>query len=221
MSNKGNTEELPAGVSVRTEAGCIDVYENIFTPEISRKIIEIFEEANELEGCPCKFESAFVGHGTPGGDYRSNLTMNLGPHNNLYGEACSCRIHEVFIFLKEIFSSCVRHYCDKYEVEIAFDEGFQILKYSPGKEYKAHCDYGPGAAEHRVVSGLIYINPDEYEGGGTYFQNYNVNIKPSSPAVALFPSNYAYTHRAKAVLDGVKYAIVTWLGPPWMRPPNG
>lgn len=210
MDNNG----LPVGTSVRTEGGCIDVYENIFSIDISKKIIEIIEEANNIPECPCKLNTAYIGEGEPGGNFRSNLAMSLGPHSSVSGEQCSCGTQDVLIYLKEIFSQCVRFYCEKYQLDIAFDEGFQVLKYSPGKEYKAHCDYGPGA-EHRVLSGLIYINPHEYEGGGTYFENFKINIKPSTPSIALFPSNYAYTHRAKAVLDGVKYAVVTWLGPPW------
>lgn len=220
MSNV-DIEPLPNGAVVKTEAGCIDVYENIFSQEISKKIIDIIEEANSIDGCPCKFNDAFIGSGIHGGDFRSNQTMNLGEHESLYGGPCSCRIPEVSLYLQDIFSQCVRNYCQKYDLDIAFDEGFQILKYHPGKEYKAHCDYGPGTAEHRVLSGLIYLNPSEYHGGGTYFTNFDINIKPSTPSVALFPSNYAYTHRAKAVLEGIKYAVVTWLGPSWARRPNG
>lgn len=215
MQNNG----LPNDVVVRTEAGCIDIYENIFSKDISKKIIEIIEEATKITECPFSFDISYIGNGAPGGDFRSNLSMTLDIHNNISDEPCSCRIQEVFTYLREIFSQCVRFYCEKYKVEIAFDEGFQMLKYSPGKEYKAHCDYGPGS-EHRVLSGVIYINPSEYDGGGTYFENFKVNIKPSTPSIALFPSNYAYTHRAKAVLDGIKYAVVTWLGPPWEMKQN-
>ena len=45
-----------------------------------------------------------------------------------------------------------------------------------------------------------------------YFEE---NIKPEAPALVLFPSNYAYAHRAMPVIKGTKYAIVTWLGHPF------
>ena len=44
------------------------------------------------------------------------------------------------------------------------------------------------------------------------FSNGCENIKPEKPALVLFPSNYAYTHRAMPVVEGTKYAVVTWLG---------
>jgi len=210
--------QLPAGITVSTEAGCIDIFNNVFSEEISNKIIEIFEEADNISDCPIKYSDALVGNNEPGGEIRSNLILPVQNHYSNSGEQCSCRINDALSFIQEIFSSCVRHYCEKYNLEIAFDEGFQLLKYYPGKEYKPHCDYGPGS-DWRVLSGLIYLNPSKYEGGATYFVNYQTNINPQSPSIVLFPSNYAYTHRARAVLSGVKYAIVTWMGPPWTSMP--
>lgn len=208
--------ELPENIVVTTEAGCIDIFENVFSKDISKKIIEIVEESNELLECPILYSNASIGDGRPGGSIRSNLLLEIIPHLNNFDQPCSCRIQEIHAFIQEIFAKCVRYYSEKYEIEIAYDEGFQLLKYSPGKEYKPHCDQGPGV-EWRVLSGLILLNPDEYEGGATYFNNYDINIKPKNPSIVLFPSNYAYTHRARAVLDGTKYAIVTWFGPPWMN----
>lgn len=180
--------------------------------ETSKKMIKIFEDAHESSSCPASYGPAHVGNeGALGGDVRSNLVMPVDYHDNELGDPCSCGMHEAMDFLRDIYVSCVNHYQEKYDVEIGFDEGFQLLKYGPGKEYKPHTDWGPGF-EHRIVSGLIYLNPGEYEGGGTYFLNYNTLISPSTPSIALFPSNYAYKHRAKAVLSGNKYAIVTWMG---------
>ena len=142
--------------------------------------------------------------------------MDLYNHNNIYNEACQCEVNNIHNFIKEKLSICVRHYSSKYGVEIAFDEGLQLLKYGPGKQYKPHTDYGPGA-EHRVLSGLIYLNPGEYLGGGTYFTNFDYLVDPQTPTLALFPSNYAYQHAARPVFDGFKYAIVTWFGPPWFE----
>ena len=37
-------------------------------------------------------------------------------------------------------------------------------------------------------------------------------VKPDTPSLVLFPSNYAYSHTALPVDSGTKYALVTWLG---------
>jgi len=106
----------------------------------------------------------------------------------------------------------VNKYTEKYEFPIMFDEGYTILRYKGGQEYKGHSDYAPHIP--RYLSALILLNPSEYDGGGTYFEHFDVNIKPDKPSLVLFPSNYAYTHRAMPVIKGQKYAIVTWLGHP-------
>ena len=72
----------------------------------------------------------------------------------------------------------VGKYTDKYEFSIDFDEGFTLLRYKGGQEYKAHCDYAPHIPRH--LSALILLNPTEYEGGGTYFEHFEENIKPEA-----------------------------------------
>jgi hypothetical protein len=203
------------GVEVKTFAGAIDVYQNIFNKDTAKEMVSSFEEANSNPLCPLSYSNAKIGDNHDGGSIRSNVIMGLNYHNDIYNNECTCKINSILNFLKEKLSTFVTIYSEKYEVEIAFDEGLQLLKYGPGKQYKAHTDYGPWGAEHRVVSGLIYINPGEYLGGGTQFVNFQETIMPETPSIALFPSNYAYRHAAQPVFEGYKYAIVTWFGPPW------
>jgi hypothetical protein len=205
---------IPDDVKIETVAGVIDIYSGIFTKEISKKIIELFESADSNPLCPLSYSDARVGLNDHGGSIRSNLVMGIEEHNDKNGDECNCSLNEIILFIREKLSTFVRYYSSKYDIDIAFDEGLQVLKYSPGKQYKPHTDYGPGA-EHRVLSGLIYMNPGEYLGGGTHFVNFDYTIDPKEPALALFPSNYAYQHSARPVFDGYKYAIVTWFGPPW------
>jgi hypothetical protein len=206
---------LPDEIKIKTSAGAINLYQNIFTKQTGLELIEAFENCNKDPMCPLTYSNASIGSGEDGGNIRSNLVMNLVHHSNVYNTECVCKVNSIIDFIKEKLSLFVRHYSEKYNVEIAFDEGLQLLKYSPGKRYKAHTDYGPNGAEHRVLSGLIYLNPGEYLGGGTYFVNFEEMINPESPSLALFPSNYAYQHAAQPVFEGYKYAIVTWFGPPW------
>lgn len=210
-----NPISIPDDINHKTIAGVIEIFENIFTKDVSKKIIDNIEEANKNPLCPIKYQNAQIGNGADGGNIRSNLTMSIYQHNTINDLECNCEINSIFSFIKEKLSLFVRYYSYKYDVEIAFDEGLQVLKYAPGKEYKAHIDYGPGEADHRVLSGLIYINPGDYLGGGTHFVNFDYTIQPDKPTLALFPSNYAYKHAARPVFDGYKYAIVTWFGPPW------
>jgi predicted 2-oxoglutarate/Fe(II)-dependent dioxygenase YbiX len=110
--------------------------------------------------------------------------------------------------VKEYFIKSVDHYCEQFNLSITQDEGLNLLRYSGTNKYDFHTD--GDWTMYRVLSGLIYLNPQDYEGGETYFKNFDLSIHPESPAIVLFPSNYAYLHAAMPVTKGTKYILVTW-----------
>lgn len=89
------------------------------------------------------------------------------------------------------------------------DEGYQALRYEPGQFYKVHED--DSRTKRRMVSGIIYLN-DNYEGGELYFPLIDHLHKPKANTALLFPSNFVFRHEARPVLEGTKYALVTWFG---------
>lgn len=111
--------------------------------------------------------------------------------------------------VKEVFVPCVDNYCERMEVVVNQDEGLNLLRYSPGGKYDFHSD--SDWTLYRNVSALIYLNPTEYDGGETYFKNFDLNVKPEAPSIVLFPANYAYRHSAMPVKSGEKYVFVTWM----------
>lgn len=87
------------------------------------------------------------------------------------------------------------------------DEGYSLLRYQVGGEYKPHVDRA--AANVRIVSGLIYLN-DDFEGGDLFFPRHQLTVKPRTGMVVLFPSIHTHLHASLPIKSGVKYAIVTW-----------
>lgn len=110
--------------------------------------------------------------------------------------------------VKRIMIDCVNHYMKYHEINVTQDEGLDLLRYEVNNKYDYHTDTDWNM--YRTVSVLIYLNPSEYEGGETHFKHFDLNVKPESPAIVVFPSNYAYQHSAKPVTSGIKYVLVTW-----------
>ena len=204
------------------KAGTIHIYDDFLSDEQAKEIIKTTEEIDKSE-LKMGYISAKVGKGHEGGNIRSNMTFNLTEHaftdpsSRQYREAVKTDLDDYYLKCKQMqdliskkLQKYVGLYCEEYEIPIHFDEGFTILRYQGGQEYKSHCDYAPHIP--RYLSALILLNPQDYEGGGTYFEYFDENIKPDKPSLVLFPSNYAYAHRAMPVIKGTKYAIVTWLG---------
>jgi predicted 2-oxoglutarate/Fe(II)-dependent dioxygenase YbiX len=204
-------KDMPKEVTKDIFGGAIAIYNDIFTKEQAAEIIAAYEAIDQDVTSQVSFQGAKVGQGHDGGTVRSNQVMAIDSCDIVSKTAKDMQTATELI--RDRLGASVRDYCDSFDLHIAFDEGLQLLKYGPGKQYKAHCDRGPGH-EYRTLSAVMYLNPSEYEGGSTYFVHHDVNIHPQTPSIALFPSDYAYLHQAKPVISGTKYAVVTWLGEP-------
>jgi hypothetical protein len=112
-------------------------------------------------------------------------------------------------------SQIIWTYANEYGIENCAEfsnmEFIQLLHYSTeGGFYKSHSDSGPGM--QRIFSCILYLN-DVEDGGETYFNKFDISIKPKSGRMVLFPANFVYTHEAKTPKSNDKFAIVTWFNP--------
>lgn len=164
-----------------------------FPEDFAKDLINIFENDSRVN-----WKKSATGHeGNTNQDIRTSQEFSFE--------------HEMPIsagMVKEIFVKAVDDYCKNYDLSIMQDEGLTLLKYSGLEKYDFHTD--ASWTLYRVLSGLIYLNPQDYEGGETYFKNFDLSIHPEKPSIVLFPSNYAYLHAAMPVTKGKKYIMVTW-----------
>lgn len=106
-------------------------------------------------------------------------------------------------------------------------EGFQVLHYNVGAEYRAHFDYFPptdsGSAPHLAVAGqrvstlVMYLN-DVDEGGETYFPDVGVAVTPSKGGAAYFryfnqlgQLDPLTLHGGAPVVKGEKWIMTKWM----------
>lgn len=104
-------------------------------------------------------------------------------------------------------------------------EGFQVLHYAEGAEYKPHYDYFdpalPGTAQHtksggnRIATVLLYLNqPDE--GGETVFPDLGLKVQPLKGGALYFaypdPSPDSLSlHGGAPVVRGEKFVATKWI----------
>lgn len=193
--------ELTPNVTV---GGCIDIFENVWeNPDITIKTVE--ELASDKDSGVNWIRAGTIGAGVHQ-DMRTNSLMDLTTTCHTTNNPHIQGIHNKFYML---LLAGMASYSRKYEMHMPFvHEGYQLLRYGEGQEYKAHSDAGPGI--NRVVSALIYLNED-YAGGELEFVNFGIKVKPKAGMMILFPSDFAYRHIAHPIRKGKKYSLVTWI----------
>ena len=88
---------------------------------------------------------------------------------------------------------------------------FNIGKYMPGQHFqKLHCERAGLSTLHRLFAFMTYLN-DVKEGGSTYFNHYDLDIKPKKGLTLLWPAEWTHSHKGNVLKSGLKYIITGWL----------
>jgi hypothetical protein len=111
------------------------------------------------------------------------------------------------LFFKN-FHTVEQDYMSSYGVYWAWHEEWSVLKYGKGQHFTNHIDDHPNYP--RRTSTIYYLN-DNYTGGEINFPRFNLTIKPKANQMILFPSNYVYNHSVSPVIEGQRYAVVSWM----------
>ena len=184
--------------------GCIAIWRDIWpNPE---KTINTIESVTSKEISGIKFVPAFeFGPKGLADGRRTNYDLGLTNSSRINEE-----LRQINNKFMDLTLGAALYYSEKFAsgLPFYFEEGFNVLKYQTGEEYKAHFD-GP-TSSHRSFSPILYLN-DNYTGGELEFVHHNIKLKPTAGMFAMFPANFSYTHIAHPVQTGTKYAIVTWL----------
>ena len=104
-------------------------------------------------------------------------------------------------------------------------EGVQVLRYTPGTEYKPHYDYfdpdQPGTASllkrggQRVGTVVMYLS-EPVKGGGTTFPGVHLEVAPQRGNAVFFSYNRPHPctqtlHGGAPVIEGEKWIATKWL----------
>ena len=88
---------------------------------------------------------------------------------------------------------------------------FNIGKYEPGQHFqKIHCERTSLSTLHRLFAFMTYLN-DVEDGGSTYFNHYDLDIKPTKGLTLIWPAEWTHSHKGNVLKTGVKYIITGWL----------
>jgi hypothetical protein len=98
-------------------------------------------------------------------------------------------------------------YKNYYQIYTKTQESYGLLKYGIGQNFVNHID---DLDNTRKISMVYYMN-DNYSGGEIVFPRFDLTYKPEADEMLMFPSTYVYNHSVLPVVDGTRYAVVSWL----------
>lgn len=102
-----------------------------------------------------------------------------------------------------------------YKIENVYADLTQLIRWFDGMEQPVHADdmtnAGPGYEwfNHRHFGTIIYLN-DDYDGGKTYYPQYNFEITPKSGMLAIHPGDTDHFHGVTKITGNTRYTIASF-----------
>ena len=143
---------------------------------------------------------------------RSTSTIGI-PYSGIVQESPLTTFSEEFTInlnnlFFENFDPIEKDYKASYGIATVWHDQYGILKYGKDQFFTNHIDDHQDF--HRRISTIYYLN-DNYVGGEINFPRFGITFKPKANQMILFPSTYVYNHSVSPVIEGERYAVVSWL----------
>ncbi|MEE3952456.1 2OG-Fe(II) oxygenase [Peribacillus frigoritolerans] len=198
IGNKIKTEDREINVVARLEEPLIVVLENVLSDEECDGLIELSKN---------KMNRSKIGITHEENEIRTSSSMFFQENE-----------YDIITIIEKRISTIMN-------IPVEHGEGIQILKYTPGQEYKAHFDFftssSIAAKNNRISTIILYLNDVEH-GGETFFPKLNFSVFPRKGMAVYFEYFYNDKNLNELTLHGGAPVITgeKWVATQWMRRQN-
>ncbi|MEC1156019.1 2OG-Fe(II) oxygenase [Cytobacillus horneckiae] len=198
FNHKGNqikTEDRDVNILARFEEPLIVILDNVLSDEECNELIKMSKD---------KMERSKIGVIREVNQIRTSDGMFFQENEN-----------DTIIKIEKRISSIMN-------IPVEHGDGIQILKYTPGQEYKAHFDFfsstNRASINNRISTIVIYLNDVEH-GGETFFPKLNFSVSPKKGMAVYFEYFYNDKELKEQTLHGGAPVIAgeKWVATQWMR----
>ncbi|MFS0590483.1 2OG-Fe(II) oxygenase [Cytobacillus horneckiae] len=195
MGNQIKTEERDVNIIARFEEPLIVILDNVLSDEECNELIKMSKD---------KMERSKIGVIREVNQIRTSEGMFFQENEN-----------DTIIKIEKRISSIMN-------IPVEHGDGIQILKYTPGQEYKAHFDFfsstNRASINNRISTIVIYLNDVEH-GGETFFPKLNFSVSPKKGMAVYFEYFYNDKELNEQTLHGGAPVIAgeKWVATQWMR----
>ena len=177
---------------------------NIKDSELCKKIINLFENRKDLQTI------GVTGVGKKDEKIKKSIDISLSP-NSLSNKEFDC----IKVYMNRL-QECYQDYKDQWpflknNIETLDIPAFNIQKYEIGGHFNMmHCERSNLQSMHRVFAWMTYLN-DVEDGGETFFDHFDLRVKPSEGKTLIWPAEWTHAHRGEVLNKGNKYIITGWM----------
>lgn len=195
MGNQIKTEDRDVNILARFEEPLIVILDNVLSDEECNELIKMSKD---------KMERSKIGVIREVNQIRTSEGMFFQENEN-----------DTIIKIEKRISSIMN-------IPVEHGDGIQILKYTPGQEYKAHFDFfsstNRASINNRISTIVIYLNDVEH-GGETFFPKLNFSVSPKKGMAVYFEYFYNDKELNEQTLHGGAPVIAgeKWVATQWMR----
>lgn len=146
-----------------------------------------------------------------GSDFWDNRSLNaLNVYNN-HNKDVGRLLYDIRLRMKNAIQEA---YVLDREV---YPDLTQIVRWFPGMEQPPHADDMTNTDDqdainrfgHRHFGAILYLN-DNYDGGHTYYPQYDFEVAPVPGALAVHPGTPDHMHGVTKVENGMRYTIASF-----------
>ena len=176
---------------------------NLENDMLCENIIKFFEERKDLQ------RAGITGYGKDE-KAKKSIDISIDPKN------LELEDYKIFkIYMGELFK-CYKDYKSQWSflqnnMKILDIPRFNVQKYEAGGHYALlHSERTTSQSMYRVFAWMTYLNNVD-DGGDTYFQHYDLKIKPEKGKTIIWPCEWTHAHSGEILNKGLKYIITGWI----------
>ncbi|MGE8078262.1 2OG-Fe(II) oxygenase [Peribacillus loiseleuriae] len=195
IGNKIKTEDREINIIARLEEPLIVILGNVLSDEECDELIRLSKD---------KMHRSKIGATHDVNEIRTSSSMFFQENEN------------------DTITNIEKRIASIMNIPIEHGEGIQILKYTPGQEYKAHFDFftstNKATNNNRISTMVMYLNDLEH-GGETFFPKLNFSVSPQKGMAVYFEYFYNDESVNELTLHGGAPVITgeKWVATQWMR----
>jgi len=188
----------------------VHIVKNVLPPEVCRKIINEYKDDPLFQWAKVVHED---GHDVVNTELRKVRELQItSPEVWMWS---SERV-EIAKMMQSATNAVLKKYLDhllenklcNFVPQISHDEGFKLLHYAEGYEFKEHFDEIPSFG--RTFTCSINLNSG-YEGGNFEFFAGEFKAELGAGDAVIFPSSFIFPHAVTPITSGERYSVITWL----------